>query len=453
MDRQRNSTEKKISSALYYHQTRYNEWADQRLCLLVTGQMGSGKTTVVLNGLEHKKYFYFSFKGVCSELGRKLLFKELTALQMQPATDCWTDIFDGLNQLAKSCKIFIFDDLDEIIKEKDFVQGFQAYIDNPNRNRVFMVLIHTTGKSLAALSIPCCTVETKYQAIAEIKKAHPKRTGTELVELFTLSGGIPKIIAEFQKDLTIEENLKQFLIGSSAFMTFAWEILSFHYRRPETYAFILFALALGSNRISEVGKFTGYPYNKCDKYIKSLIEVGLVKAERHDGKSVYTIVNSYFQIWFRYIYPYQSKISEGTFFDKPFEDMVDSIRTADVPTAFTAACFETLRRRVGCDLSVKLTNALAYKPVTVKLKNEEYTFDFAGRDKGKAVFVKIFHDESLTIGKEEYEKLERAVAHCHPLSDSYIYIFAKRRFSDFLVHEASFGIVKLFNLDRLRFRE
>lgn len=453
MDRQRNRTEKKISSALYYHQTRYNEWADQRLCLLVAGHKGSGKTTAVLNGLEHKKHFYFSFKGVCSELGRRLFFKELTALQIQPATDCWADIFDGLNQLAKTCKIFIFDDLDEIVKEKDFAQSFQTYIDNPNRNRVFMVLIHTTGKSLAPLTIPCRTVETKYQSIAEMKKAHPKRTGTELVDLFTLSGGIAKIIAEFQDELTIEENLKQLIASSSAFMTFVWEVLSFHYRRPETYAFILHALALGNNRISEVGKFTGYPYNKCDKYIKSLIEIGLVKAVSKDGKTEYEIANSYFSIWFRYIYPNQSKISTGAFFEKLFADMLDNIRTTDVPTTFTTACFETLRKRASWDLSVKLTNTLVYKPVTVKLKNEDYTFDFAGRDNGKAVFVKIFHDESLTVGKEEYEKLERAVARCHRLSDSFIYIFAKRRFSDFLVHEASFGIVKLFNLDRLRFRE
>lgn len=453
MDRQRNSTEKKISSALYYHQTRYNEWADQRCCLLISGQVGSGKTAAVLNGLEHKKYFYFSFKVVCSDLGRKLFFKELTALQIQPATDCWANIFDGLNQLAKTCKIFIFDDLDEIIKEKDFAQSLSAYIDDPNRNRVFMVLIHTTGKSLSPLSFPCRLVETKYQSIAEMKKAHPKRTGTELVELFTLSGGISEIISEFQDDLTIDDNLKQLLINNSAFMTFVWTVLSFHYRRPETYAFILHALALGNNRISEVGKFTGYPYNKCDKYIKSLIEIGLVKAVSKDNKTEYEIVNSYFKIWFRYIYSNQSQIATGAFFDKSFEEMLDEICTADVPTAFTTACFETLRKRVSYDLSVKLTDTLDYKPVTVKLKNEDYTFDFAGRDKGKAVFVKIFHDESMTVGKEEYEKLERAVARCHPLSDSYIYIFAKRRFSDFLVHEASFGIVKLFNLDRLRFRE
>lgn len=453
MNRQRNRTEKKISSALYYHQTRYNEWADQRCCLLVTGQKGSGKTTAALNALEHKKHLYFSFKGVCSDFGRRLLFEELTALQVQPATDCWADIFDRLNQLAKTCKIFIFDDLDEIVKEKDFVEEFQAYIDDPNRSRVFMVLIHTTGKSLAPLTIPCRTVETKYQSIAEMKKAHPKRTGTETVELFTLSGGIVEIKSDFQDDLTIDENLKQLIARNSPFMTFAWTVLCFHYRRPETYAFILHALALGNNRISEVGKFTDYPYNKCDKYIKSLIDAGLVKVVRNNSKTEYEIANPYFKIWFRYIYPNQSKIATGNFFDKPFTDMLGSIRTADVPTAFTAACFETLRKRVSWDLSVKLTSALEYKPVTVKLKKEKYTFDFAGIDKGKAIFVKIFHDESLTVGKEEYEKLERAATRCHPLSDSFIYIFAKRRFSDFLVHEASFGIVKLFNLERLRFRE
>ena len=44
MDRQRNKIEKKISSALYYHLTRFHEWEDPRHCLLVTGQKGSGKT-------------------------------------------------------------------------------------------------------------------------------------------------------------------------------------------------------------------------------------------------------------------------------------------------------------------------------------------------------------------------------------------------------------------------
>ena len=451
MDRKRNSAEKKISSALYYHLTRYNEWEDQRLCLVVSGQKRSGKTTSALKALENKRYFYFSFLGLCSEFSRRLLFQELLNMQIEISTNCWTDIFQGFNQLAKTYKIFIFDDLDEIVKEKDFEEAFQHYFDDPNRNRVFMVLITTTGNSLAPLTIPYRLVETKYQSIAEIKKAHPKRIGTEVVELFTLSGGISEIINEFQDDLTIDDNLKQLISNKSDFMNFAWEVLSFHYRRPETYAFILHALALGNNRISEVGKFTGYPYNKCDKYIKSLIEIGLVKAVSNDNKAAYEIPNSYFKIWFQYIFPSQNQIATGAFFDKSFDTMLTDIRTTDVQTAFTTACFETLRNRISSDLSVKLTRAVEYKPLTVKSQGEEYTFDFAGKDKGKAVFVKIFHDESMTIGKDEYEKLERAAVRCHPLSDSYIYIFAKRRFSDFLVHEASFGTAKLFNLDRLRF--
>lgn len=453
MGRKRNSAEKKISSALYYHLTRYNEWEDQRLCLVVSGQKGSGKTTSAIRAMENRRYFYFSFKNLCSEFGRRLLFQELSNMKIELVTNSWADIFDGLNQLAKTYKIFIFDDLDDIVKEKDFAEAFQHYLDDPNRNRVFVILIHTTGKSLAPLTIPYRLVETKYQSIAQIKKAYPKRTGTEVVELFTLSGGISEIINEFQDDLSIDDNLKQLISNKSDFMNFAWEVLSFHYRRPETYAFILHALALGNNRISEVGKFTGYPYNKCDKYIKSLIEIGLVKAVSNDNKAAYEIPNSYFKIWFQYIFPRQNLIAIEKFFDKSFDVMLEEIRTTDVQTSFTTACFETLRNRISSDLSVKLTRAVEYKPITVKNRGEEYPFDFAGKDKGKAVFVKIFHDENITIGKEECEKMEHAAAHCHPLSDSYIYIFAKRRFSDSLVHEASFGIVKLFNLERLRFRE
>ncbi|MEA5011797.1 MAG: hypothetical protein VB100_08775 [Angelakisella sp.] len=252
--------------------------------------------------------------------------------------------FEGFNQLAKTYKIFIFDDIDDIVKEKDFAEAFQHYLDDPNRNRMFMILIHTTGKILSPLTIPYRSVETKYQSIAEIKKAHPKRTGTEVVELFTLSGGVSEIINEFQDDFTIDDNLKKLISNKSDFTTFAWEVLSFHYRRPETYAFILHALALGNNRISEVGKFTGYPYNKCDKYIKSLIEIGLVKAVSNENKAAYEIPNPYFKICFQYIFPNQNLIATRAFFDKSFDTMLTDIRTTDVQTAFTTACFETVKR-------------------------------------------------------------------------------------------------------------
>lgn len=453
MGRERYGAVPKLTSALYAHLTRQGEWANQNVCLILSGQRGSGKTSTALCAFENKKCFYFSFRGLCSESARKVLCAALSAQGIPSGADCWNDLFAGLDLLAKTRRIFIFDDLDEMMLEKDFAGAFQAYVNDTRRRRVFIVCVHTTGKDLSALNLTCREVKTTFLSIATMKKAHPNRTGTELVELFTLSGGIPHIASEFQDELSIDDNLKRLLTEQSAFVRFAWEVLVFHYRRPETYAFILYALALGNGRISEVGKFTGYPYNKCDKYIKSLIEIGLVKSEQRDGKSVYTIVNSYFEIWFRYLFPNRWQLGSNLFIATRLEGMLNEIRENLVPTTFTAACFAALRKKMSLDLPVQLQRVMCHDPFAVQIPGGEYVFDCAKKHKGKAVFVKIFHEEALTVGKEEFETLEAAVIRCHPYPDSCIYLFAKHRFSDWLVHEASFGTVKLFNLDRLRFRE
>lgn len=449
----KNTVQAQISDALYLHLTRQSDWADKRFCFVLSGRRDSGKTTTALRAFEKKKHFYFSFRGLCADMASKLLCKALSEKGVQLQGDSWADIFVGLNGLAKTCGVVIFDDLDEMMIEKEFMSALQAYLDDPNRRRVFLLLVHTTGRSLESLKLLCWCAATTYQSIAEIKSAHPNRTGTEVVELFTFSGGISDVLNDFSDDLGIDENIELLLSKHSAYKSFAWESLAHHYRRPETYAFILHALALGHGRISEVGKFTGYPYNKCDKYIQSLIEISFVRAVDRDKKTQYEIINPYFKIWFQYIYPNRSSIECGDFSNSGLQFMLSEIRAEYISQVFTEACFATLKYRISEDISVQLKDSIAPKPFAVKLDGEGYIFDFAKRDKGKAVFVKIFHDEDKTVGREEYDKLECAVMRCHTFSDSHIYIFAKRRFSDSLVHEASFGIVKLFHLDRLRFRD
>ena len=447
------SAERQIKSALYLHFTQREGWADKRMCLRLSGPRGSGKTATVLNTFAGKRHFYFSFRGLCSESAKMLLAAELAALGEEWTDSSWQSIFTALDGLGQTWRIFIFDDLDEMMLEKDFVSALQSYLDDSDRRRVFLILIHTVGRPLTALSLLCKDILTTYGSIADIKKAHPNRTGTEVVEVFTLSGGIARIADEFCGELSVDETAAKLLSRGAHFRNFAWEVLSAQFRRPETYAFILHALALGHSRISEVGKFTGYAYNKCDKYIKALMEDGLVAAVSRDGKTAYEIANSYFRIWFQYIYPNQRSIETGDFSTSKLGLMLSEVREHDVPAAFTAACFAALDNRISDDLPPALRRAVKYRPMTVTAEGVDYTFDYAGKSNGKAVFVKIFHDDEQSVGKEEFEKIERAVMACHPFYDSQIYLFAKRRFSDYLVHEASNGIVKLFNLERLRFVE
>ena len=424
--------------------------------LELVGPKGSGKTTFVLDYFSEKPYFYFSFAGLEERMARHLLGNRLTQELDCAVPETWDEIFSALNQVAMGTKVFIFDHLDSLASDRTFCSALQKYIDNPNRRRIFLVLVHTDTVPLNLLSLQSRRIALPYGTVAAIKKACPKRTGQEILEIYTLSGGIPKIFNYFEEGEPIEESVRRLLTEDSPFLTFAGAVLSARFRRPESYAMLLHAITTGHDSVSELGKFSGYPYNKCDKYLKALMAAGLVKAVKQKAesgaeKTRYQIGNPYFQIWFRYVYPNQTMVSEGGFAGYFLSALLPEIRETDVEREYTAACFRALKHRVDDQVPAILCSAIAYSPLTVSEANFSYTFDFAGKSKNTAVFMKIFHDDSSAVGRPQFDELERAVNLFHPYADSQIYLFSKRRFSDALIREAIFGVVKLFTVDRLRF--
>ena len=82
----------------------------------------------------------------------------------------------------------------------------------------------------------------------------------------------------------------------------------------------------------------------------------------------------------------------------------------------------------------------------------EYTFDGILRKGDKAVFVKVFENPLKNCKRGELEKMRLAVKLINKYCDSHIFIFAKRRFSDYAVAEAALdGSISLVEVDRLKY--
>ena len=144
-------------------------------------------------------------------------------------------------------------------------------------------------------------------------------------------------------------------------------------------------------------------------------------------------------------------LAEGDFPDYFLTSALPEIRRTDVEREYIATCFRALQHRMDNQIPMNLWQSVAYHPYTARGNNFSYTFDFVGKEKETAIFVKIFHDENSIVGNTQLDELVRSVNLIHPYADSRVYLFSKRRFSDALVKEASFGTVKLFTVDRLRF--
>ncbi|MEG0838702.1 MAG: hypothetical protein RSF33_02705 [Hydrogenoanaerobacterium sp.] len=444
-------TRGEMTSALYSHNIKQGKWESKRCVLELVGSRGSRKTSFVLDYFSSKRHFYFSFQGLDEPMARKLLAGRLEAI----ATS-WTGIFSALNDMAMHTNIILFDDMDDIVTDKIFSAALQAYIDDPARRKVFLVLVHNKNTKLDTLELISHTIAVPYCSIAEIKKSCPERTGQEALLLYTLSGGIPEIVNSFDDQSSIQENLRRMLCNKSPLLCFAEETLAHHFRRPEGYAMILYALATGHTRISEIGGFTDFAYNKCDKYIKALIACGLVqkekiKAESGVEKTSYKISNPYYQNWFEYIYPNRDRIVLGTFSEWFLANALPKIVDEYLEYKYIAACFRAVHGRLDTYLPIAIRDMVAYNPYRIAKDNFDYTFDCFAKSGRQAVFVKIFHGEHEIVGREHLAELERAIALCHRYVDSHIYLFSKRRFGDYAVHDASVTPVKLFTVERLKF--
>ena len=87
-------------------------------------------------------------------------------------------------------------------------------------------------------------------------------------------------------------------------------------REPAIYTAIITAIAVGASRMSDISNKVGEDSNICANYLKSLINLGIVKKETPYGektsrKSIYSIEDNMFRFWYRFVPNNNSVIMRG----------------------------------------------------------------------------------------------------------------------------------------------
>jgi AAA+ ATPase superfamily predicted ATPase len=87
-------------------------------------------------------------------------------------------------------------------------------------------------------------------------------------------------------------------------------------REPATYNGIIDAIAGGASRLNEIATKCGLESNKCAKYLKSLISLGIVKkelpvTETISKRSIYLLDDMMFRFWYRFVLPNMSAVVSG----------------------------------------------------------------------------------------------------------------------------------------------
>ena len=102
--------------------------------------------------------------------------------------------------------------------------------------------------------------------------------------------------------------------------------------------------------------------------------------------------------------------------------------------------------------SLRINEKIPYSPKVIRKDEFSYTFDAVFRNADKAVFVKVFKNPHDSCKKEELLKIIKAINLINDYYDSYVYLFTKRRFSDYAYKRApKDDTISLVEIERLRY--
>lgn len=135
--------------------------------------------------------------------------------------------------------------------------------------------------------------------------------------IYGITGGVPHYINKLKIRSTVDEALMEHLFERSSYLFEEPEnLLKQELREPAVYNSVIRAIAEGASRLNDIAAKTGVETGPCAKYIKNLIDLGIVKketpiTEKPGKKTIYMLADNFFRFWYRFVPQNITAISFG----------------------------------------------------------------------------------------------------------------------------------------------
>lgn len=410
--------------------------------LFFSADSGMGKTYAALSYCaENKDSLYFPFRHISSEFALKAFAERYP--NVFKACETWTDFFDALGVYGKEKRPTVFfDDVGERNDKTDFYAALKNFLDENLSCNVLVVLI---GRPWEQIEIPCQMISITTYSTQEIAET-PSVSDEESVKIFSFTAGSTELLSAYDTSISFEENTKAALHINSPFYTLMRNKMCECFRTPESYNTLLYAMVNGHNRISELSAFSGYPKNKCDKYIKTLCEFGLVRKEpEKNGHTKYYPANSYIALWYKALLTAVPD-ADGSFGDNVYDCFIRYFNDEILSAFYKEMCIYWLEKNIN-SISTEYIDTKDSSYKNVKIGN--VTFDFAC-EKKRAVYAYYDSTPGGKLTQKLWKEIESSTTKDRPFYENEYVICTVNRVPDsywtLSKHYDNVHIVKLESL-------
>ena len=333
--------------------------------VVLYGRRRVGKTTLISEFIKNKKALFF-LASEESESQNRLAFQEKAAdflnsdLLKNVEVKSWDVLFRAIMDSHFDSKpVIVLDEFQYLGRSNPaFPSVFQRIWEEILKDRQVMVilcgsLISMMQSQTLAYDSPLYGRRTAQIRLKQIPFAYyheffPEKSRKELIEMYAVTGGVPKYIELFSQSKDIYSAIETCVLNRSGYLYDEPHfLLQQEVSEVGSYFSIIKAIAAGNTKLSAIAGVLEVKSTSLTKYLKTLIDLDILEREvpvteekpETCKQGQYKIKDNFLAFWFQFVFPYQSFIEGG------HPEIVSSRIRANLIKNHTAYVYEDICRQ------------------------------------------------------------------------------------------------------------
>lgn len=361
---------------LQFLNDKYNETNGQ--LIVYYGRRRVGKTETLRQFCKDKPHVFFSCRECTDKLqlknfSEKMLKENIPAAQYISEFVDWNQAFGAVSELSYGDhkKLLVIDEFPYMCKGNESIPSIlQNLWDEKLKDSNVMIILCGSAmsfieKEILAEKNPLYGRATGIYKMREMDfydaiKFFPDYSMEDKVLAYSVLGGIPHYLKQFNPGKSIEDNIKQNILTRGCALYSEIEfMLRQELRETPLYNSIIEAVALGNTKLGEINdKVMIGNTAKTSVYLKNLIELGIVqrefsvtdgsKEQSKGNRGVYCLTDNFFRFWYAFVFHNYSEL-EGGDVDGVYQYEIAPKLQEYASVVFEDICREFIRKmqRVG----------------------------------------------------------------------------------------------------------
>lgn len=305
--------------------------------VVLYGRRRVGKTTLISEFIKNKKALFF-LASEESESQNRLAFQQKAAdflnsdLLKNVEVKSWDVLFRAIMDTHFDSKpVIVLDEFQYLGRSNPaFPSVFQRIWEEILKDRQVMVilcgsLISMMQSQTLAYDSPLYGRRTAQIRLKQIPFAYyheffPEKSRKELIEMYAVTGGVPKYIELFSQSKDIYSAIETCVLNRSGYLYDEPHfLLQQEVSEVGSYFSIIKAIAAGNTKLSAIAGVLEVKSTSLTKYLKTLIDLDILEREvpvtedspEKSKRGLYKIKDNYLRFWFAFVYPNMSFIESG----------------------------------------------------------------------------------------------------------------------------------------------